>query len=116
MARHGPHKVHQRQIQSSARVEEQTPVPEWSGEQLFGKDPEGLGGQQAEYEAAMCPGMRRANGLLSCVGQSTASRLREVILPLSTSEAHLQGWDQFWASKQQTQSYWSESAKGQYDN
>lgn len=86
MVRKGPHKVYERQIQSPAPVEEQTPVPKWfqNGEQLFVKQPVGPAGQQVECEAAMCPGTRKASGILSCVGQSTAGRLREVILPLST--------------------------------
>lgn len=94
---------HQRQIQSPAPVEEQTPVPERSREQLFGKEP---GGQQAECEPGMCPGTRKTNGILSLMRQSSASRLREVTLPLSTTEAHLQCWHQFWASKYW--SYWTE--------
>lgn len=67
MARQGPHKIHQRQIQNPAPVEEQIPVPEWSGEQLFGKEPGDHGGQQAECEAAMCPGARKGKVVLSCV-------------------------------------------------
>lgn len=55
-----------------------------AGEQLCWGGPGALCRQQAELAAAACPGSKEAGSITGCTGKIKASRLKEVIISLSS--------------------------------